>query len=156
MRVNESNIGVTDPALSLGPFKQRCVRDCRSNIWNHTAANLLFFWMLLWNKKINAFEVLNPISKYYNIWNFHTNLKYLIKYFWHVCTTITISKSGLAEVRGKASLCTVTTPMMNNPVSCKSTWVMFRFHMNVCSLKQGLWKTHCYPWEGVAATFVFT
>lgn len=42
------------------------------------------------------------------------NLKYLIKYFWHVHTTITISKSGLAEVRGKSSFCTVTTPTMNN------------------------------------------
>jgi len=45
------------------------------------------------------------------------NLKYLIKYYWHVHPTITISKSGLAELRGKASFCTVPTPTMNNPIA---------------------------------------
>lgn len=55
----------------------------------------------MWKKEIKSFKALNTIRKYYNRWNFLMNLKYLIKYFEHVCTTITISKSGLAEVRGK-------------------------------------------------------
>lgn len=65
---------------------------------------------------LKSFKVLNSISTYYNIQNFPMKLKYLIKYFWHICYTIAISKSGLAEVRGKTSFCTVPIHMMNNPV----------------------------------------